>query len=439
MSDSNKPLFSRPVLAAIMLFCTLAIWLLNLTASNSTTLPTPKVEAWSTTSGIPVVWLKQEAWENSNKVELRFVFRSVTTNTALIETTLAMLMSDSLPLSTASINQRLAPLAASANSYYDHENQVIGLTLNNETDYLLPSLSLITKWLKDPDFKRRTFDNWQTQRSKSPNAQHVLEDALFFDSAEEQVSKNLMPASLEHIVDYYQSLKNAVVAIYVVGDLTLEAQQSLQTALNAISQDFKIAKDPAEKIQHEPISSTIQQNQGDLWQTRSAIALKPVATIKEWISLQIWGADLVSTLNKQQHIDFVQLALTLSPKNPWAWWSIQYSNNPIITPTASNEKMDQLINAKSLVFTEQVPSVQDEKTFQALLDAFKTQLETQALSPTWWSYIATQIAHLDGPLTLEQFANNYQEAVNSFTTEDYQTALSQLLTPSSYQEIQVYQ
>ena len=438
MSDSNKPLFSRPVLAAIMLFCTLAIWLLNLTATSST-LPTPKVETWTTSSGVPVVWLKQETWENSNKVELRFAFRSVTTNTVLIETTLAMLMSDSLPLSTASINQRLAPLAASANSYYDHENQVIGLTLNNETDYLLPSLSLVTKWLKSPDFKRRTFDNWQAQRPLSPDAQHELEDALFFDSAAEQISRNRTPASLERIIDYYQSLKNAAVAIYIVGDLTLEAQKSLQTALNEISRDFQIAKNPAEQIQHEPLSTIIQQNQGELWQTRSAIALKPVATIKEWISLQIWGADLVATLNQQQHIDFVQLALTLSPTNPWAWWSIQYSNNPIIAPTVSNEEMDQLIDAKSLVFTEQVPSIKSEKRFQTLLDTFKTQLETQALSPTWWSYIATQITHVDSQLTLEQFANNYQEAVDSFSAEDYQVALTQLLISSSYQEIQVYQ
>lgn len=439
MSDSNKPLFSRPVLAAIMLFCTLAIWLLNLTATSSTTLPTPKVETWTTTSGVPVIWLKQEAWENSNKVEIRFAFRSVTTNTALIEMTLAMLMSDSLPLSTASINQRLSPLAASANSYYDHENQVIGLTLNNETDYLLPSLSLVTKWLKSPDFKRRTFDHWQAQRPLSQGARHELEDALFFDSTAENVSLNRIPTSLEHIIEYYESLKNSAVAIYVVGDLTLEAQQSIQAALNAISQDFQIAKGPAEQIQHEPFSSTIQQSEGELWQTRSAIALKPVTTIKEWMSLQIWGADLVSTLNQQQHIDFVQLALTLSPTNPWAWWSTQYSNNPIIAPTASNKKTNQIINAKSLVLIEQVPSIQHEETFHSLLDAFKKQLETQALSPAWWSYIATQITHLDSQLTLDQFAKNYQEAVSSFTAEDYHKALSQLLIPSSYQEIQVYQ
>jgi len=77
--------------------------------------------------------------------------------------------------------------------------------------------------------------------------------------------------------------------------------------------------------------------------------------------------------------------------------------------------------------------VSNKKAFQTLLDTFKQQLEQQTLSPTWWSTIATQVTHEDGQLTLEQFTNSYQEAIDSFTIEDYQTALKHLLKPSSYQ------
>lgn len=438
MSDDSKPLFSRPVLAAVMLFCSLAIWLLNLTAPSST-LPTPQIEKWTTTSGIPVVWLKQAEWQDSNKLELRFAFRSVTTNIKLIQTTLAMLMSDSLPLSTASINQRLAPLAASANSYYDHENQTIGLTLSNEPKYLKPTLSLATNWLRQPDFKPRTFDTWQIQHQANPPVQHELENVLFFDSVNNQNYDTMAAVSLKQVSDYYQSLKSSAAAIFIVGEMTPEAKQTVENAINTISQEYQLSNASAEAIHYESISSTIQQNEGELWQTRSAIALMPVSSIKEWISLQIWGADLVSTLNQQQHIDFVQLAFTLSPQRPWAWWNIQYANSITENVSEPNNPPSQFMSAKSLVFFEQIPSVNDSKTFDELLATFKQQLEPQTLSPTWWSYIATQVTHEDGALTVEQFAQGYKEAVDSFNIDDYQTALQHLLKPSSYQEIQVYQ
>ncbi|NVK73649.1 MAG: insulinase family protein [Oceanospirillaceae bacterium] len=438
MSDNSKPLFSRPVLAAVMLFCTLAIWLLNLTAPSSK-LPTPQIEKWTTTSGIPVVWIKQAEWQDSNKLEIRFSFRSVTTNISLIQTTLAMLMSDSLPLSTASINQRLAPLAASANSYYDHENQTIGLTLSNESKYLVPTLSLATNWLKQPDFKRRTFDAWQTRNKTVPPMQHELENILFFDKTSKQNDTAKTQVSLKQVSDYYQNLKSSAATIFIVGDMAPDIKQTVQNAINTISQDYQLSKASAEAIHYESVSTTIQQNEGELWQTRSAIALMPVSSIKEWISLQIWGADLVATLNQQQHIDFVQLAFTLSPQRPWARWNIQYADN--ITKRISEGSYDtsRFMNAKSLVFVEQIPSANSKETFGTLLDNFKQQLEQQTLSPTWWSYIATQVTHEDGALTVEEFANGYKEAVDSFTIEDYQTSLKHLLKPSSYQEIQVYQ
>jgi hypothetical protein len=218
-----------------------------------------------------------------------------------------------------------------------------------------------------------------------------------------------------------------------------DAKQTVQNAINLISQDYRLSKASAESIIYEPLSTVIQKNAGDLWQTRSAMALMPVSSVKEWISLQLWRTDLVSTLSQQPHIDFVQLALTLSPRRPWAWWNIQYHDKIAAVPNELLRETNRLINAKSLVFVEQVPSVSDKKAFQTLLDTFKQQLEQQTLSPTWWGTIATQVTHEDGQLTLEQFANGYQDAIDSFSIEGYQTALKRLLKPSSYQEIQVYQ
>jgi hypothetical protein len=405
----------------------------------SSKLPTPHIETWTTTSGIPVIWLKQEQWKNSNKLEIRFSFRSVTTDTTLIQTTLAMLMSDSLPLSTASINQRLTPLAARASSYYDHENQTIGLTLSNEPKYLIPTLTLVSNWLKNPDFKHRTFDNWQRQHQSNLPAKHQLEQVLFLDKNKQKDISKMANVSLEQVSNYYHSLKTSAASIFIVGEMSPDAKQTVQGAINLISQDYRLSKTSAESILYEPLSTVIQKNEGDLWQTRSAMALMPVSSVKEWISLQFWGADLVSTLNKQQHIDFVQLALTLSPQRPWAWWNIQYGDKETAVSNEPSGEKNRFINAKSLIFVEQVPSVKDEKAFQTRLDTFKQQLEQQTLSPTWWSSIATQVTHEDGQLTLEQFANSYQEAMDSFSMEDYQTALKHLLKPSSYQEIQVYQ
>jgi hypothetical protein len=437
MPDNNKPLFSRPVLAAVMLICTLAIWLLNLTAPNSK-LPTPQVETWATTSGIPVIWLKQAQWQDSDKLEIRFAFNAASTNSTLMQTTLAMLMSDSLPLSTASINQRLTPLAARASSYYDHERQVIGITLSSEERYLVPTLSLLTNWLQAPDFKRRTFANWQRQQQANPPIQHELEQVLFFDKTHPQDETNTSTISLTQVADYYQSLKFSATAIYIVGDIPPTSKPLIQNAIDTISQDYRLATTSTNITQYAPLSTTIQQNEGELWQTRSAIALAPIMSVKDWISLQIWGTDLVTTLNQQPHINFVQLELTLSPQRPWAWWNIQYGND---LTKASSETIDQakrFINAKSLVFIEQVPSANESKTFHSLLDQFKQQLEQQTLSPTWWSDIATKVTDKNGPLTLEEFADHYQDAVDNFTIEEYQSALKNLLKPSSYQEIQAY-
>lgn len=438
MPDASKPLFSRPALAAVMLLSTLAIWLLNLTAP-STNLPTPNIKTWSTESGIPVTWLSQSQWENSNKLEIRLVFNAEHSNPAIIRATLDMLLGDSLPLSTASINQRFSPLAARALSHYDTDNQIIGVTMNNEPDYLIPSLSLMTRWLQTPDFKPRSFDQWQRQQQTALSAPQSS-----WQPFSAKPVANFSDLSLDQVKDYYQSLKNAAASIIIIGHMTSESEERITRALNTISQDYRRSPPNPPVMQSEtmqnPNNQTVRpaSTMGAPWQSQSAVELKPISSVEEWLSLQIWGTDLVATLNQQAHIDFVQLALNLSVQPPWVWWQTQYRNTLTLEPNTIQEANSEA-SMKSLALLEPLPSTRDPEHFQALMDAFKAQLAQQTLSPTWWSDIATQVTHEGGAFTLEKFAADYQDAITRFTIEDYQSALETLLKPSSYQEIQVYQ
>ncbi len=442
MPDNSKPLFSRPVLAIIMVFCTLAVWVLQLTAPSSK-LPTPNIATSETDSGIPIIWLEQDSWEGGDKVEIRFAFRtpapqSTPTSTNLAQTTLAMLMSDSLPLSTASINQRLAPLAAQASSHYDYESQVIGVTLSSQTAYLMRTLSLVNNWLAEPAFKHRTLDSWQRRHTEIEP--YKAEKGLFQDQDKQENNTDAAAVTLEQVSQYYKTMHSNASAIYVIGNLNTEAKAAIEEVLNNVSKNDQLAVASTSIEDYEPTSRTVEFNKksasGYLWQTQSAVALKPIASVKEWISLQIWGADLVSTLNQQTNMDFVQLAFTLSPKHPWAHWNIQYSAALTQDAESLNTKM---LDAKSLLTQQNMPSTQNQATFNRLFDSFKTQLEIQTQSPTWWSYMATQVTHLDGQLTLEDFVSSYKEAIDTFTQTDYQNALTDLLKTSTYQEIQVYQ
>ena len=432
MRDKNKPLFSRPVLAAIMLFSTLAIWLLNLTAPSAN-LPKADIQQWTTKSNIPVIWLNQEDWQGSDKLEIRFSFRAVDTNTKLIQSTMAMLMSDTLPISTASINQRLSPLAANAMTYYDHENQVIGLTISNDPNYLIPALKLAKTWLTETEFKARTYSNWLDRNPYQHVPLHELEQVLFMQN-------NTPPQeafTLSDVSNYYQKMTQSVSAIYLVGDLSERSKALVEAALNAITANFSPTNTPS-NIDMTSVSTVIQQHHGELWQTRSGIALKPLSTVTQWLSLQVWGADLVEKLNREENIDFVQLDLTLAPQHPWVGWNVQYQLKGVtdvqLPPTGKPQ-----LSLKSFVFAEQIPSSNDQDIFNELRDELLLQLERNAQSPTWWSQIASQVSHQDAELTLEKFANGYREAVDNFNFQTYQESLKALFNTQTYQEIQVYQ
>jgi len=118
----------------------------------------------------------------------------------------------------------------------------------------------------------------------------------------------MVNVSLEQVSNYYHSLKTSAATIFIIGEMSPGAKQNRPKRNQPYQSRLSLSNASAESIIYEPLSTVIQKNEGDLWQTRSAMALMPVSSVKEWISLQLWGTDLVSTLNKQQHIDFVQLA-----------------------------------------------------------------------------------------------------------------------------------
>ncbi|BFM50242.1 hypothetical protein THO17_24050 [Marinomonas sp. THO17] len=420
------------MLAVIMLFSSLAIWLLNLTAPSAN-LPQTSIQEWSTKSNIPVIWLNQKDWQGSDKLEIRFSFRAANTNTKLIQSTMAMLMSDALPLSTASINQRLSPLAASAMTYYDHENQVIGLTISNDPNYLIPALKLAKTWLTETKFKTRTYTNWLDRDPYQHEPLHELEQVLF-------VKPSTLPQeqfSLSEVKNYYQNMTQSVSAIYLTGDLSDRSKALVEAALNAITENFS-PNTMENDIQITSVSTVIQRHHGELWQTRSAVALTPLSNVTQWLSLQIWGADLVNKLNNEEKINFVQLNLTLAPQHPWVGWNVQYHLNDTLDARTPSTGAPQL-SLKSFVFAEQIPSSNDKDGFNALREQLLQQIEQNAQSPTWWAQIASQVSHQNTELTLEKFANNYREAVDNFNFQAYQEALKELFNAQTYQEIQVYQ
>ncbi|TDO97584.1 hypothetical protein [Marinomonas balearica] len=420
MFDRNKPLFSRPVLAAIMVFATLGIWLLNLISSD-VKLPSPDVTSWETESGIPVNWINMDPWGNGNKIIVKFVFEAEQTENRLTEATFDLLMGNSLPISQSTINQRLSPLSAKASSYVTPLQQTLQLTLNSEGNYLTPSLSVIENWLQHATFKPRSLVSWQKRHSDIKSDEQKLLDMLLISNGTPTDE-----ISLDAINAYYTVIQQSTSHISIVGHLDKTSQTTLKRFLNTLSGHFK-PRATSSIIPHIQPSSQLQFGEGHLHDSHSMLAVLQPASVQDWATYLIWARDAVARANNHAEINFMQWHLSLTTMPSYVWWSQQYASTQKESAPTPDHWMDY----------QDLQSYSDGQHFKLLKEQLLTQLKSRTLTPDWWAYISTQITHPNSSLALETFIENYSDALNSFTIEDYRNRLETLIDLNSYQEIQV--
>lgn len=429
MLKRDKPLFSKPVLAIIVVACTLAIWLLNLTAPR-TELPTPTIESWTTDSGVPVYWVNQKAWQGSDKLTLSLVFNGDSQDSQLTAATLGMLLGPSLPLSTATINQRLAPVAASAESLFDHQQQTLNITLSSQPRYLAATLKVLDTWLSSPHFKATPFETWQRQSTPDPAKAQLFNQLL--SNSEQPFSEPQRSLELADINRYFTHLKAHTSHILIVGAMDQDAQKLLADALSSIGTSLKHdeTQNPW-KLATTPATSTL--GSGELSALYGAVGMQPLQSVNDWLAQQIWARDMLQTQKQTLGSQIAQWELHLGKALAYANWQLEVPTRVFQNDTSTQAE------ESSWHTPETLPSYTDKAHFTALKAQLLAQLETLTQNPSWWAIMGTRVALPDGRLSLETFAEDYSDAANSFTIEQYQQHLSALLIPSSRQEVQVKQ
>lgn len=422
MFKRDKPLFSRPVLAAIIVLSTLAVWLLNLTSPN-TELENPHIQAWQTATGIPVYWLYQDAWQGSDKVELAIVFNSSLEEAALTEKTLALLTGPTLPLSTATINQRLAPIAAQVNTTYSAQHQQINITFSNRSQFLQPTLTLLDTWLNQTQFKAIAVQRSENRSNDDLGQQQLM--LQLFDSAPKP---NHSTFNVAQISQHLAELKQQVSHIMITGALDDMAQQQLAQGLQSLTRAMQPApsiKGP--RLAKQPAVSELGNH--SLQAMYGAVGLTPLASVEDWLTLQIWAKDSLEAQKQQLNSQTGQWQLHLAPPQAFVTWQLQIPQTVLQNATAETHPKSSWVAANTL------PSYQDKAAFTQLKQQLLSQLASLSQNPSWWRAIGSSVAIPDTALSLEAFVNNYSAAANSFTMEQYQQRIEQLLIPSSRQEV----
>lgn len=425
MFDRDKPLFSRPVLAVIIVASTLAIWLLNLTAPKAN-LATPLVDSWKTASAIPVTWLNQDSWQGSDKLTISMVFSAAAHDPILTDTTLGMLMGPSLPLSTATINQRLTLLAARVESFHAPQRQVLSLTLSSQPQYLQATLALVTTWLNNTQFKATALQRWQYQQHTDQALQQLQLQLLNqVDTPFSAPSRDITLADLNQHLDH---LKQHLTQIVITGDLTANALASTQQGLDLLTQTMQHHDlDHPWRLASAPAVSSL--GHGELNAIYGAVGLQPLSSVTDWLTLQIWAHDMLQWQKSTFNSQVGQWQLFLVSSTPYAQWQIQ------IPKSVHQDPGQQAIPDSWLPF-QSLPSYQDPTHFKTLKQTLLTQLERLSQNPGWWAQVGSRIARPGSSLTLSDFARDYSEAANSFTIKAYREHLSALVIPSSRQEVQ---
>ncbi|OUR84453.1 hypothetical protein A9Q77_01520 [Marinomonas sp. 42_23_T18] len=441
MKKSDKPLFSKPVLAGLMIFISLMVLVLNLTAPPSK-YPKALLESWQTSNQIPITWINQESWQGSNKLELRIRFshgRKQDKKLGLTDALFALLMLDTLPLSTSPINQRLADVTTQLAYHVSNQESELAITLNSEARYLDASMAILIPWFNQPNFKNRSFQNWQQSHNPyylSNKAQ--LEQALFpknnsqpLDGVLDEYSLNL-----QDIKRHYQYLLSSIDQITIVGDLSDPSR--VKGYLTQLTQNTTYSATLA-KLAIANTNSLQTEVGAQLIQSHGAFAFDTITTAKDWISLQIWLPYYLSKLKKASAPSYVQLHLESSPQMQWAWWSIQHEQSVLQSAdqlASNNTKQDKYFS--KTILTQSINRL-SEDSFDNALIRYQDKLANHVLSPSWWARMASQET-LSGigmsGLSLEQWNNNYADAVNDLSYSDFNASIARLVLSSSLQELQ---
>lgn len=426
MFHRDKPLFSRPVLAVIIVASTLAVWLLNLT-DPKTVLEQPNIRSWQTSSDIPVYWVAQDTWSGSDKVEMTIVFHDESQYSALTKATWELLTGPTLPLSTATIKQRLTPLAAKAESHFAAQQQTLQISFSNQPQYLSATMKVLDTWLNQTQFKYSALQN--RARNNAPDS--VSQQLLMQLWPEYDISDTTnSPLTTDTLEQHLANIKQSVSHIIVAGALTESAQSQLQTALDQLTQTM------AHRTTHSSLANASEPQtkvlgNHDLQALYGAIALTPLQSVTDWLALQIWAKDSLERQKQQLHSNIGQWQLHLSPWQPYVTWQLQAAQS-VLAADASTPAPES-----SWILPNTLPSYQDSKAFSDLKAQLLAQLANLSQNPTWWSAIGSRVAYPNSPLDLATFAEHYSEAANSFTMSQYQAAIDRLLVISSRQEVLV--
>ena len=439
MKKSDKPLFSKPVLAGLMIFISIMVMVLNLTAPPA---KYPKVdsEQWQTENQIPITWINQARWQGTNKLELRIRFshgRDQDKKLGLTDALFSLLMLDTLPLSTSSINQRLADVTTQLSYHVGNVESELAITLNSEANYLNASMDTLIPWFNQPQFKARTFLNWQQSHVPyylSNKAQ--LEQALFPKNSLQPLDGVLdeYSLSLEDIKQHYQVLLSSIDKITLVGDL---ADPSLMQAYLAdLTQGTTFQASPVEQTIATKVSLQTQTGE-QLIQSHGAFAFNPIRSAQDWISLQIWLPYYLSQLKHASNPSYVQLHFESSPIQQWAWWSIEHQQSVLQSkPKLGQEKyrQDEYFSRSVL---EQALSSMSEEDFDAALERFQEKLASYVLAPSWWARLASQETSTQADhLSLQGWNDTYAEAIYDLSFKDFNASIRRLVISSSLQELQ---
>ncbi|TPE53979.1 hypothetical protein FJM67_06130 [Maribrevibacterium harenarium] len=415
MLKTDRPLFSRPVLAVIMVASTLAIWLLNMTAPTPRLL-IPELSRWQTESGVNLIWLEHADWQEGDKMVISLEFNAPDQG-LVTEALLALLLKDSLPLSTATLNQRLTAVATKVTSQHNNERQRFTITVSSREDYFNGAMKTLTTWWQQAQIKPRSLSQWQQQRPQDTAAQQL---ELLLGS-----SPSIPVISVDDLQQALSQLCHSLERIVIAGAVPAERKEQIAQAL---VQAFVVAPILETTTQSKsPLSaSTVELGTGHWQQSLGAIMLPPLTTPEQWLALQIWIADALQQQKLTLQADIATWQLVLAPVAPTIQWRVLIPAGQEYDPTLYQRWIDK----------DKLPSLTDRDAFNRLKEQLQLSLEQHSQDPAWWGTSMLELSRLTG---YEAIANELVSALTSLDQATYQRHITQLVTLDSLQQVQVFQ